>query len=131
MRSLVLLPLLVCAAMQPRFRGSTELVLLQVTVDDPERGSVLGLTNDRFTVREDLRVRPIAQVLTEPPPVSIAVALDASLSMRGPRLVAARDAVLRIYDSLGAGDELLVFGFIYGCLQCRSHLGSERLWCVR
>ena len=41
------------------------------------------------------------------------------------------DAVLRIYDSLGAGDELLVFGFNLRILECRSHLRSERLWCVR
>jgi len=109
--SLLLLAVLLSTASEQRFHSSTELVVLQVSVDDPQAGAVVGLTEDRFTVRQDSQFRPIVQFVTDAPPISLAVAVDASKSMRGLRMAAAREAVLRIYDHLDASDELLVFGF--------------------
>jgi len=99
-------------AVQPTaFRTRTDLVALAVTVVDAEERPVRGLSPDAFTLTEDDRPQPIAQFTSDPVPLSLAIVLDASLSMKGRRFEYARDAVWRLLDRLAPEDEACVYGF--------------------
>jgi Ca-activated chloride channel family protein len=100
-------------AMQPAFHSRTDLVAMNVTVVDGRGNFVRGLTQDAFTVTEDLQLQPIAQFAAETVPLSLVIAVDASNSMAGARIRYAREAVLRFLDRIGADDEFYVFGFNY------------------
>src|SRR5215510_1897977 len=95
----------------PAFRSQTDLVALAVTVVDADGRPVLGLGKDAFSLTEDDRPQPIAQFTGDPVPLSLAIALDASTSMKGRRFEYARDAVWRLLDHLAPEDEVCVYGF--------------------
>jgi Ca-activated chloride channel family protein len=99
------------SAQQPSFRAQTDLVALNVTVINEHGRAVRGLTLDSFTVMEDGKPQKIAQFASDPVPLSLLVAVDASESMRGRRFDFAREAVLQLVNRLGPDDEVGVFGF--------------------
>jgi Ca-activated chloride channel family protein len=99
------------AAQPPAFRTRTDLVALAVTVVDANQRPVLGLSKDAFSLTEDDRPQPIVQFTGDPVPLSLAIALDASTSMKGRRFEYARDAVWRLLDHLAPEDEVCVYGF--------------------
>jgi Ca-activated chloride channel homolog len=69
---------------EPTFRSeSSELVVLPVTVTDRHGGYRSDLTQDRFTVFDNDRPQPIAFFSSEDTPVSVAMVIDNSGSMRG------------------------------------------------
>ena len=113
MRTLLVIAALVTTAVpqRPVFRARTNLVAMNVTVMDENGAVVRGLTQDVFTVTEDGEAQPIAQFAAASVPLSLVIAVDASLSMRGGRFEFARQAVLHFFDGLGADDEFVVFGF--------------------
>ena len=90
---------------RPVFRARTNLVAMNVTVMDENGAVVRGLTQDVFTVTEDGEAQPIAQFAAASVLLSLVIAVDASLSMRGGRFEFARQAVLHFFDGLGADDE--------------------------
>jgi Ca-activated chloride channel family protein len=96
---------------QPAFRSQTELVALNITVTDDNGSVVQGLRPQAFTVSEDGKPQPIIQFASDPVPLTLAVALDASSSMVGRRFEYARQAVTKLLDRLGPDDEIVVFGF--------------------
>jgi Ca-activated chloride channel family protein len=94
------------------FRAGAELVTTPVTVRDGNGRLVTNLTRDDFSVEEDGVVQPITQFTTERVPVSLALALDTSDSMRGQRIVDAREALARFLDTLLApSDEAALVSF--------------------
>jgi Ca-activated chloride channel family protein len=99
------------AVQPPEFRTRTDLVALAVTVVDANHRPVLGLSKDAFSLTEDDRPQPIVQFTGDPVPLSLAIALDASTSMKGRRFEYARDAVWRLLDHLAPADEVCVYGF--------------------
>jgi Ca-activated chloride channel homolog len=96
---------------QPVFRSrSSELVVLPVTVTDDRGRLVTDLPQDRFTVYDDGRRQDVAAFSSEDNPVSIALVIDDSGSMRHklPEVVAATLAFARASHP---EDELLVIEF--------------------
>jgi Ca-activated chloride channel family protein len=83
-----------------RFRLGTELVPTAVTVRDGEGRLVTSLLRDDFEVAEDGVTQPVTQFTKERIPVSVALALDCSDSMRGARMDDARSAVQNFLEHL-------------------------------
>ena len=94
------------------FRAGAELVTTAVTVRDAEGRLVINLQQSDFVVEEDGVVQPITQFTKERVPVSLALALDVSDSMRGQRMTDARGALANFLDALLAPeDEASLLGF--------------------
>jgi Ca-activated chloride channel family protein len=83
-----------------RFQAHAELVPTAVTVRDVDGRLVTSLTQDDFAVSEAGTPQPITQFTSERVPVSLALVLDISDSMRGPRMEDARAALTTFVDSL-------------------------------
>lgn len=94
------------------FKAGAELVPTAVTVRDGDGRLVTSLQRDNFRITEAGTEQPITQFTSERVPVNLALVLDVSDSMRGPRMDDARQA-LRVFltDLLKPEDEaaLLVF----------------------
>ena len=94
------------------FRSASELVATAVTVRDAEGRLVTTLTQADFIIEEDGVAQPITQFTRERVPVSLALTLDISDSMRGQRMVDARGALAHFLDRLLAPeDEAELLGF--------------------
>ncbi len=94
------------------FRADVELVTTPVTVIDAEGRLVPTLQKDDFAVFEDGIVQPMVYFTRERVPVSVALVLDASDSMIGPRIADARGALDRFLGELLAPEDeaaLVVF----------------------
>lgn len=116
--AIALLLLVPLAAQQPvdvrnkTFRAGSELVTTAVTVRDAENRLVINLQQSDFIVEEDGVPQPITQFTKERVPVSLALALDVSDSMRGQRMADARGALANFLDELLAPeDEAALLGF--------------------
>lgn len=94
------------------FRAASELVTTAVTVRDADGRLVTNLEQSDFSVEEDGVAQPITQFTKERVPVSLALALDVSDSMRGQRMADARSALAHFLDKLLATeDEASLLGF--------------------
>ena len=94
------------------FRSASELVTTAVTVRDAEGRLVTTLEQRDFTIEEDGVQQPIAQFTRERVPISLALTLDISDSMRGQRMADARGALASFLDQLLAvDDEAALLGF--------------------
>jgi Ca-activated chloride channel family protein len=94
------------------FRAGSELVTTAVTVRDGDGRLVTNLEQKDFIIEEDSVAQPITQFTKDRVPVSLALTLDISDSMRGQRFVDARDALDRFLDSLLVeNDEVSLLGF--------------------
>jgi Ca-activated chloride channel family protein len=94
------------------FKAGSELVTTAVTVRDAEGRLVTSLEQKDFIIEEDGVVQPIAQFTKQRVPVSLALTLDISDSMRGQRMADARGALANFLDHLLAlEDEALLLGF--------------------
>ena len=97
---------------QFRFRTGVDLVNVPVPVTDRQGRFVPNLTRDDFVVYEDGSLQPIALFMNERVPVSLGLAIDASGSMVGDKMNAAREALRRFVDDLlGPDDEIFVYRF--------------------
>lgn len=83
-----------------RFSLGTELVPTAVTVRDGEGRLITTLGKEDFEVAEDGVPQPVTQFTRERVPVSVALALDNSDSMRGSRMEDARAAVRNFLENL-------------------------------
>ncbi len=68
-------------AQRPLFRADARIVPVYATVVDAAGRFVLDLTADDFEIRDNGRVQPITQFITDTQPLSAAVVLDGSGSM--------------------------------------------------
>jgi len=91
-------------------RTSVNLVLLPVTVFDPEERLVTGLKASAFQVFEDKRQREIEYFSTEDSPLSITLLLDLSGSMAD-KFDIERQAISQFYTNANARDEYSVITF--------------------
>src|SRR5690606_17865082 len=80
------------------FRTGAELVPTAVTVRDGQGRLVTDLGREDFEIQEAGIAQPITQFTRERVPVSLALVLDISDSMRGPRMEDARAALLNFVD---------------------------------
>jgi len=95
-----------------RFRSGVELINVTATVSDGRGRFVSGLRQEDFRVYEDGELRPITHFTAERVPVSLGIVLDASGSMEGEKMTAARQALQRfLFDLLGEEDEVFLYRF--------------------
>jgi Ca-activated chloride channel family protein len=90
--------------------STSDLVVLPVTVTDKQRQFVADLPVDRFTVHDNGRKQPITFFSNEDTPVSLALVVDDSGSMRG-KLGEVLAASLALARSSNPLDELIVIEF--------------------
>jgi Ca-activated chloride channel family protein len=89
---------------------STDLVLLDVTVVDPNNRPVMDLNRDQFQVFEDKVPQKIEFFSREQVPVSVVLTIDASGSMR-PKMDAVINAAINFVKESRPGDEIAVIEF--------------------
>jgi VWFA-related protein len=108
---------------QSHFRGSSELVVLPVTVTDDDGRLVPDLPGDRFAVYDNGRQQPIALFTNADTPVSVALVIDDSGSMRTKlgEVIAAATTFLRLSNP---DDEIFALEFNDSV---RDALGGRRL----
>jgi Ca-activated chloride channel family protein len=115
-----------------RFRAESELVTIPVTVRDSAGRLVTTLERGDFIVEEDGVVQPITLFERERVPVSLALAVDTSDSMRGERIIDAREVLANFLDKLLATEDeasLLAFNhetkMLAGWTQQRASLRAK------
>lgn len=88
-----------------------DLVNLYVIVRSRSGRYVTDLLRDDFRVLENGRLQQIQRFSAEGKPLSIAIVLDTSLSMKGSRLESAQKAALEFLDALRPEDQAMVVTF--------------------
>jgi len=100
---------------RPIYVGQYEevrLVNLYVTVRDRKGASVLNLTRDDFTVREDGAPQTLTHFTSAKVPITIDLLVDASNSMNlGGKIELARKAAVEFTQSVDPEDRLMVLSF--------------------
>jgi Ca-activated chloride channel family protein len=94
---------------QPVFRTGTDLVRVDTLVERDDK-PVGGLTAADFAVFDN-GVRQRVVSIRQTDAVNLSVAIDASGSMRGPRIAKVRDATLALVGELRADETVVVVGF--------------------
>jgi Ca-activated chloride channel family protein len=94
----------------PTFRGSVDLVTLNVTVTDREQRYVASLDQGDFTILEDDRPQTVSFFARSGIPMTVVLAIDTSGSM-DEALGTAQDAAATFVRRLGAGDRAAVVDF--------------------
>lgn len=94
----------------PTFKGTADLVVLHVNVQDARGGWIGGLGKSAFGVFENSRPQEVTFFATEDSPVTVGVLIDNSISMRTNRdlVVAAAKEFARVSH---AEDELFAIAF--------------------
>lgn len=94
----------------PVFPVEVGLVRVEVLVTS-KGASVRGLTAVDFVVRDSGVVQALEPVLEEEAPVDAVLVLDMSLSVKGPKLDALRDAAGAFLDGLRVGEQVALLAF--------------------
>lgn len=95
---------------RPTFKANVDLVLVNVTVTDSEDRLVNNLRAGDFAVRDGNRFQQIRYFSSEDAPISVAVILDTSRSMRN-NLEQARGAAMEFFRYSNPQDEFAVVTF--------------------
>lgn len=125
---------LVTGSQRP-IRVNVQLVLVNVSVIDPDGRFVTGLGKENFSLYEDKQPQSISHFSKEDVPISIGLLFDASGSMRD-KIDAARTAVLEFFRTANPSDEFFLVGFndrpfkIADFTQDTSALMSKLNWLV-
>ena len=98
---------------QPTFKAAARLVPVSVTVRDERGRSITGLKQEDFEVLSDGQVKEISNFRSEPSPITIALLMDRSGSMRMPASeAAAKDAAHHLMSWLSPEtDRFGIFAF--------------------
>ena len=94
----------------PRFGVDVEVVNLSVSVADAHRKHVTGLVSQDFTILEDGVPQQVTVFDQQNVPLSVAILIDASLSMQ-PRMSVVQAAALRLVRALRPQDSARVVQF--------------------
>lgn len=96
---------------QPHFSSTTELVVMNVTVQQVSGGGyVSALNRDDFRVFEEGKPQPIAVFSSDDVPVDVALVVDTSSSVAG-EIPLARQAALTLAHGLSPADRIAVYSF--------------------
>jgi Ca-activated chloride channel family protein len=95
---------------QPTLKANVDLVLVNVTVTDSEDRLVNNLQASDFAVRDGNRFQQIRYFSSEDAPISVAIILDTSRSMRN-NLEQARSAAMEFFRYSNPQDEFAVVTF--------------------
>jgi Ca-activated chloride channel family protein len=91
-------------------RTTSRLVLLDVSVKDPQGGFVTGLTQDNFRIYENGKPQTISQFANADIPVAVGIVVDESGSMR-PKRPEVITAALAFIQASNPQDEMFVVNF--------------------
>ncbi|HLJ48918.1 MAG TPA: VWA domain-containing protein [Bryobacteraceae bacterium] len=91
-------------------RLNVDLVLVPVTVTDPQERPVKGLRKDDFRLFEDESQQEITQFYSQEAPISIGIVFDSSLSMTR-KMEASREAISNFVRMSLPGDEFFLLRF--------------------
>ena len=91
-----------------QFASGVSLVEVYANVFDPQGQPVTGLTADDFRVSEDGESQRITTFAAGEFPLSVAIGIDRSFSMAGPRLALAKSAARIFLDALRPDDQAMV-----------------------
>ena len=91
-------------------RTTSRLVLLDVSVKDPQGGFVSGLHQDNFKVYENGKLQQITQFANADIPVTVGIVVDESGSMR-PKRAEVITAALEFITASNPQDEVFVINF--------------------
>ena len=92
------------------FKAETDLVLVPVTVTDPDDRIVTGLDKDNFTVFENKLEQQIQSFSCDDAPISLGVILDMSSSMKE-KMGKSREAIVDFLKAANPQDEFFLVGF--------------------
>jgi Ca-activated chloride channel family protein len=111
------------------FGSGVDLVVVNATVTDADGHFVPGLRKEDFVVREDGRPQTVTTFSHDRVPVSLGLALDTSVSMRGEKMSAAREALERLLkELLGRDDEVFLYCFSDEPVLVQPWTTPEALW---
>jgi Ca-activated chloride channel homolog len=102
------LALLFPASPRAQFTSGVNLVEVYASVTDSNGEPLIGLSRNDFEVREDGDVQTLAAFAAGDFPLSVAIGVDSSFSMAGPRLELARSAARVFLGELRPADEAMV-----------------------
>lgn len=108
-----------------QFGTSVNVVEIYASVTNEEGEPVQGLGRDQFIVLEDGRRQTVDTFVEGDFPLSVAVALDRSLSMAGERLTMARSAARTFMGQLRPADQAMVIA-ISGQVEVAVPLSTDR-----
>lgn len=108
-----------------QFGASVNAVEVYASVIGADGEPLQGLRREQFTVFEDGRAQAIDTFIEADFPLSIAVAVDRSLSMAGRRLQEARHAARVLLDELRPGDQSMVIA-VSGQVEVVAPLSTDR-----
>lgn len=91
-----------------QFTSGVNAVEVYASVTDAKGEPVRNLTRDEFEVLEDGVPQAISTFTAGDLPLSVAVAVDRSFSMAGPKLTAAAGGARAFLDALRSGDEAMI-----------------------
>jgi Ca-activated chloride channel family protein len=94
----------------PVIKTTVDLVLVPVTVTDPDQRLVTGLSQDNFQVFENKKRQVIKHFSSEDTPVSLGIIVDISGSMAS-KIERARETVKQFCDSANLQDEFFLITF--------------------
>jgi Ca-activated chloride channel family protein len=95
---------------RPAFRAGVDLVSLSVTVTDPARQYVAGLSRDDFTVMENGVPQTLTFFARTGIPLALTLLIDSSASM-DKNMSAAQEAAIGFARQIGRGDRASVIDF--------------------
>jgi Ca-activated chloride channel family protein len=113
------------ASASGQFGTSVNAVEVYASVTDAAGGPVQGLRRDQFTVYEDGQPQAIDTFIEAEFPLSIAVAIDRSLSMAGRQIQDARHAAHLLLRELRPADQSMVIA-VSGEVQIVAPLSTDR-----
>lgn len=90
---------------------NTDLVTVGITVTDRDGRHISGLDKRAFTVYDDKLLQEIKFFSDSDTPVSLAIIFDTSNSMRGDKIMRARDALARFVETSHREDEYSLISF--------------------
>ena len=95
-------------AVYAQFTSGVNVVEVYASVTDARGNAVAGLKQSDFELRENGELQTVTNFAAGEFPLSVAIAVDRSFSMAGPRLSLAKSAALAFLDELRPGDQAMV-----------------------
>jgi Ca-activated chloride channel family protein len=109
----------------PQFGTSVRVVEVYASVTDPKGEPIRGLRRDQFRVLEDGRPQEIGTFIEAEFPLSVAIAIDRSWSMKGERLAAAKEGARTLVAELRPDDRAMIVA-VSGTVDVAAPLSGDR-----
>jgi Ca-activated chloride channel homolog len=112
-------------AQTPQFGTSVQVVEVYASVTDSKGEPIRGLRRDQFAVLEDGRPQEIGTFIEAEFPLSVAIAVDRSWSMKGERLAVAKEGARTLVAELRRDDRAMIIA-VSGTVDVVAPLSSDR-----